>query len=204
MLDNFPLFAGLIAATLHVITGPDHLAAVTPIAVDAEAKSWRVGFVWGLGNLMGMLLIGLLFVGFKEQLPIELISAKSELLVGVVLIFLGIFSIYKVLKRRKAPLTEGRKQNVISATSIGFLHGLAGVAHFIILLPVLGFETQVESLQYILGFAIGTVGIMTLYTVALGWIKKIKPQSITYMKSLQTVAGVFALVIGVYWVIISA
>ncbi|MEO2082063.1 hypothetical protein [Leeuwenhoekiella sp.] len=204
MLDNFPLFAGLIAATLHVITGPDHLAAVTPIAVDAEAKSWRVGFVWGLGNLMGMLLIGLLFVGFKEQLPIELISAKSELLVGVVLIFLGIFSIYKVLKRRKATLTEGRKQNVISATSIGFLHGLAGVAHFIILLPVLGFETQTESLQYILGFAIGTVGIMTLYTVALGWIKKIKPKSITYMKSLQTVAGVFALVIGVYWVIISA
>ena len=177
MLDNFPLFAGLIAATLHVITGPDHLAAVTPIAVDAEAKSWRVGFVWGLGNLMGMLLIGLLFVGFKEQLPIELISAKSELLVGVVLIFLGIFSIYKVLKRRKATLTEGRKQNVISATSIGFLHGLAGVAHFIILLPVLGFETQAESLQYILGFAIGTVGIMTLYTVALGWIKKIKPKS---------------------------
>ena len=39
---SFPLIAGLIASILHVITGPDHLAVVTPFAIsivdETEAK----------------------------------------------------------------------------------------------------------------------------------------------------------------------
>jgi len=45
------------------------------------------------------------------------------------------------------------EQNVISSFGIGFLHGLAGVAHFLLLLPVLWFENQLDGIQYIIGFA---------------------------------------------------
>ena len=40
---SFPLFAGIIAAVLHVISGPDHLAAVTPFAIESKKKAWKVG-----------------------------------------------------------------------------------------------------------------------------------------------------------------
>jgi sulfite exporter TauE/SafE len=65
------------------------------------------------------------------------------------------------------------KQNILSSLSIGFIHGLAGVAHFILLLPVLAFETRFEGTQFILGFAIGTVLAMTIYGFILGNIAKL-------------------------------
>ena len=55
---TFPLFAGIIAAMLHVISGPDHLAAVTPFAIESKKKAWKVGLFWGIGHLLGMLSIG--------------------------------------------------------------------------------------------------------------------------------------------------
>ena len=75
---SFPIFTGLIAAMLHVIMGPDHLAAVAPFAIESKRKAWKVGLSWGLGHLFGMGLIGRLFVFFKELIPLEAISAYRE------------------------------------------------------------------------------------------------------------------------------
>jgi len=62
------ILTGFIASVAHVVTGPDHLAAVTPLAIDSRKKSWIVGLSWGLGHTLGMLLIGLLFVLFNSTL----------------------------------------------------------------------------------------------------------------------------------------
>jgi len=35
---TFPLSAGIIAAILHVVSGPDHLAEVTPFAIEGKKK----------------------------------------------------------------------------------------------------------------------------------------------------------------------
>jgi len=87
------LLSGMIASALHVITGPDHLAAVTPLAIESKRKAWAIGVMWGLGHLLGMMLIGGLFLLFKDLIPVELISGRSEILVGIVLIVLGTWSI---------------------------------------------------------------------------------------------------------------
>ena len=63
---TFPFFAGLLASMLHVIMGPDHIAAVIPFAIEAKRKAWKIGLFWGLGHIFGMLLIGLLFLLFKD------------------------------------------------------------------------------------------------------------------------------------------
>ena len=68
---TFPLITGSLAAMLHVITGPDHLAAVTPFAIESKKKAWKVGVFWGIGHLFGMSLIGVLFILFEEFIPIE-------------------------------------------------------------------------------------------------------------------------------------
>ena len=154
----FPLLAGTLASILHVISGPDHLAAVTPLVIEAKRKAWRIGLSWGLGHLIGMLLIGILFLLFKDFIPVEAISEYSEQMVAIVLIGVGFWAFYRIFKTSKTHQhphihTENEayihihkhqhdhneahqhthkkvvKQNIISSFGIGFLHGLAGVAH---------------------------------------------------------------------------
>ena len=92
---------GFIASMAHVVTGPDHLAAVTPLAINSRKKSWMIGFSWGLGHTIGMLLIGLLFILFKELLPFEAISKHSETIIGVLLIGIGSWAILRIYIRHR-------------------------------------------------------------------------------------------------------
>ncbi|MEI7982634.1 MAG: sulfite exporter TauE/SafE family protein [Bacteroidota bacterium] len=90
---------GLVASVAHVVTGPDHLAAVTPLAIDSRKKSWVIGLSWGLGHTLGMLLIGLLFILFKELLPVEQISKHSDRVIGFLLIGIGTWAIIRTYIR---------------------------------------------------------------------------------------------------------
>ena len=219
------LFSAILASILHVISGPDHLAAVTPLAISSQRKGWKIGLVWGFGHLIGMLLIGVLFLLFKEVIPVEAISSYSEQLVAIILIAVGLWAFYRIFNEKKKhtqPHTHSdgsthihtyenksdehshkkeMKQNILSSLSIGFIHGLAGVAHFILLLPVLAFETRFEGTKYILGFAIGTVLAMTIYGFILGNIAKLSKNANDplFFKGIRFAGGLFAIVIGVYW-----
>jgi ABC-type nickel/cobalt efflux system permease component RcnA len=90
---------GFIASIAHVVTGPDHLAAVTPLAIDSRKKSWMVGLSWGFGHTIGMLLIGVLFVLFKAYLPVEAISNHSDMVIGALLIGIGGYAILRTSLR---------------------------------------------------------------------------------------------------------
>lgn len=232
---SFPLLAGIAASVLHVVSGPDHLAAVTPLAIETRRKVWKIGLFWGFGHLTGMLLIGLLFLLFREYIPLEKISEHSEQLVGVVLIAVGLwalFSIFYKSKKHKHPhVHDGEepyihvhehdhetnrlehshvhdkklKQNLWSSFGIGVLHGLAGIAHFVLLLPVLGFESQIDSIQYIVGFGFGTVLAMTIYTFLLGQLANYSKEknNKSLFKTIRITGGFFAIGIGIYWLYLS-
>ncbi|WP_456376864.1 urease accessory protein UreH domain-containing protein [Lutibacter sp.] len=227
---NFPLFAGIIAAVLHVISGPDHLAAVTPFAIESKKKAWKVGLFWGIGHLLGMLSIGVLFLLFKDLIPIERISEHSEQFVGVVLIALGIWIFFKIFKEDKhhkhthvhsenTPIIHKHthihnsekthnhshtnlKQGFIASLSVGFIHGLAGVAHFLLFLPVIGFTSKIDSVKYIVGFGIGTLIAMISFAMVIGRISNFSKQdhNDTFFKGIRLAGGLFAFIIGVYWI----
>jgi len=38
MSFTFPLLAGILASLLHVISGPDHLAAISPLVIASKKK----------------------------------------------------------------------------------------------------------------------------------------------------------------------
>ncbi len=231
---TFPLTAGLIASILHVITGPDHLAAVTPFAIESKRKAWKIGLFWGIGHLIGMLSIGILFVIFKELIPVDKISNYSEQLVGLVLIGIGIWAFYKIFKeeRKHEHLhihsekslaihthkhehahekshhhvhSKTIKQTKFSSFSIGFLHGLAGIAHFLMFIPVLSFDTRFDSTLYIIGFGIGIVLAMTAYAVVIGKISSISKNghNEVFFKGIRLAGGLFAIIIGIYWMLSS-
>lgn len=89
-------FTGFAAGSVHVLTGPDHLAAVAPLSLDSKKSNWLVGFKWGLGHSAGVILVGVLALLFRELIPIDLISSYSERFVGVILIGIGLWGIKKV------------------------------------------------------------------------------------------------------------
>ena len=56
----FVVTSGVVAGALHVVAGPDHLAAVAPLAADGRRRLWRSGLLWGLGHTGGVVAVGLL------------------------------------------------------------------------------------------------------------------------------------------------
>ncbi len=231
MVFNLPLFAGIIAAVAHVISGPDHLAAVTPFAIESKKKAWKVGLFWGIGHLLGMLSIGMLFLLFKEFIPVEKISAHSDKLVGILLIGLSVWIFFQLFRKEKNhshthihtenngiihkhPHQHGSetnhnhthknlKQNNLASISFGFVHGLAGISHFLLFLPVLGFTSKLESTEYIIGFGIGTILAMVSYAIVIGHISNASKNNhnINFFRGIRFASGLFALIIGVYWLI---
>ncbi len=232
MMDTtFPLTAGLIASILHVIAGPDHLAAVAPFAIESKRKAWKIGLFWGIGHLAGMIAIGLLFAIFKEIIPVEEISMYSEQLVGVVLVGIGCWALYRIFKKRKRhkhlhvhaeyePVihshehhhdhnsshhhvhSEKLKQNNLASFSVGILHGLAGISHFLLFLPVLGFETQSDSIAYVIGFGAGILVAMITFAFVIGKVSSIAKNghSDMFFNGIRMAGGLFAIVIGIYWI----
>ncbi len=227
---EFSLITGLLTSILHVITGPDHLAAVLPFAIESKRKAWKIGLFWGIGHLAGMIAIGVLFILFKALIPVEKISEYSEQLVGLVLIGIGLWSLIKIFRKNGShehlhihsennPVIHSHehvhkhekshhhihknpeKQSYFASLSIGVLHGLAGIAHFLIFLPVLGFESQLDSTLYILGFAIGTVLSMTIFAFIIGKLSSFSKtnHNDAFFNGIRLAAGLIALIIGFYW-----
>lgn len=230
MTESLPIFAGILASMLHVISGPDHLAAVAPITLETKKTPWKIGTFWGLGHVIGMLVIGFIFLIFKEYIPVDAISKHSEELVGIVLIGIGIWAFYRIFRpskhhqhqhipsdgeklvkvdehiiddNHKHDRPKRLKQNLLSAFGVGVLHGLAGVSHFLLLLPVLGFKNDASGLQYLIGFAIGTIFAMTAFALVIGQIAKLSkngPNKL-FFKGIRFAGGLFAFVIGTYWLV---
>lgn len=229
---TFPFFAGLLASMLHVIMGPDHIAAVLPFVIEAKRKAWKIGLFWGIGHIFGMLLIGLLFMLFKEIIPVEQISGYSEQLVGLVLIIIGIWAFVKIFKSEShhkhlhvhtenQPLIHKHphqhdhnlthehvhavqeKQGYLASFWIGILHGLAGVAHFILFIPILGFENNSTAGMYIAGFIMGIILAMTSFSLIVGKIATYakNEHNQNLFKGIRLMGGIFAIVIGIYWMI---
>lgn len=230
MSDSFPFIAALIASILHVITGPDHLAAVIPFAIESKKKAWKIGLFWGIGHLFGMLAIGILFLIFRELIPVESISNYSEQLVGIVLLLIGVWSFYKIFKEEKRHKhlhvhsnqsiaihkhehshhheslhhhthKEHLKQSNIASLSIGFLHGLAGISHFLLFIPVASFKNQIDSISYLVGFSCGIVLAMTSFALLIGKISSFSKNehNDTLFKGIRFSGGLFAIIIGLYW-----
>ena len=89
------ILAGLGAGAIHVLSGPDHLAAVLPLASARPVRAWRVGATWGVGHGVGVLALGALGQLFKASLDLDRLSAWSELGVGLLLVGLGIWALWR-------------------------------------------------------------------------------------------------------------
>src|SRR5262249_7081243 len=89
---------GLIAGAVHVWSGPDHMAAIAPLAARRTQPSWSLGVRWGLGHSTGVALVGLVSLWLRDRLPVSLLSSWGERLVGVMLLGIGFWALRKACR----------------------------------------------------------------------------------------------------------
>jgi hypothetical protein len=195
----FAFLAGIAAGLLHVVSGPDHLAAVAPLAADRERGQWLTGLQWGVGHTTGVVLIALLLLLVKEQLPLDAISAYSERIVGASLIMIGGWGLWRarVLKCSGAEVHT----HAGASFSMGTIHGLAGSSHLFGVLPALAFPSRAGSLLYLAGFGLGAIAGMTAFSAAVGLLSSKLNRRSRGFSGLLYASSAVALVVGGVWLV---
>jgi hypothetical protein len=210
---------GALAGFVHVLAGPDHLAAVAPVAVVDRARGWLAGWTWGIGHAAGVVAVALLAVLLRDALPpIETISAWSERLVGVALIGLGAWALRRGLRIHSDSHVHGdvvhehlhvdaglrwirQLGHAHASFYLGVLHGVAGSSHFFGVLPALALPTQGAAVLYIAAFGVGTVLAMTGFAAAVGSLGvRVRPGTAAH-RGLMVGTAALAVVVGAWWLI---
>ncbi len=216
------ILAGWWLGLAHVLTGPDHLAAIAPLAVEDRKKAWKAGLQWGFGHSTGVLLVGLAILILRSVIPVDLISGYSERFVGVVLIGIGLWAFWRVFAQRVHSHShhhDGRKHEHIhahvapaphpvqpphshthAALAIGTLHGLAGSSHILGILPALSLPSTALTIAYIVAFGLGTIAGMLIFSTGLGWLSsRYATGQVAIYRLLMITCGSIAIVTGTVW-----
>ncbi len=216
------LVAGLAAGGVHVLSGPDHLAAIAPLAADRPATSWRTGLAWGIGHSTGVWLLAAAALLLRDALPIERLGAISERIVGVVLVAVGLWGLRRLLRTRihahehehdgvrhvhfhahdpncphDHPHAHGHTH---SALAIGTLHGVAGTSHVLGVLPSLLMPTLPAAGAYLLGFGLGSIAAMSGFAWGVGRIVRLPGVHATRLyRRLMATCSLAAIGVGCWW-----
>jgi len=215
---------GFTAGSIHVLTGPDHLAAVSPLAIENKDKATIVGFKWGLGHTGGVCLLGFLALGLREIMPLNFISGYSERIIGIILIGIGLWGIKKAYFNKvhvhyhehdgishihfhshgKEMSHDSHKahSHMHAAFAVGIMHGFAGTSHIFGILPALAFTSRIDAVIYLLFFGIGTVAAMTVFASIIGYIsKKLEVKGTIIIQRMLASFSAAAIFIGFYWIL---
>ena len=216
------VITGALAGLFHVLTGPDHLAAVAPLAASDRERGWVAGWTWGVGHASGVVVVAVVAVWLRDVLPpIGVIAAWSERLVGAALIGIGIWALRRSVRLRPATHVHGalahahlhvqagpawirRLGHGHAAFYMGILHGIAGSSHFFGVLPALALPTRASALLYIAAFGGGTVIAMTAFAVTIGALgARTRPVG-WVQRGMMLTASVVAFSVGTWWLIVGA
>jgi hypothetical protein len=195
------LFLGVVAGLSHVITGPDHVAALAPFSVEAQRRAWTVGLRWGAGHAAGIVAVALVFVFAADWLNVAWLAGVGDYMVGGVLVAVGAWGLLHA--RRAAHVFEGesvahRHVHATAALSIGTLHGLVGTGSTLAVLPAVGMRSFAESATYLTGFALGTIASMSGIAWLLGVLAPRDELGVAYRR-VFLVASWSSLVLGLVW-----
>lgn len=174
---SLPLFLTVYAGFAHAFEA-DHVLAVSNIVSQRNNVhlSLKDGIFWGLGHASTILLIGVLIIIFKTNIP-ENYFNYFEAMVGGMLIILGVYRLANYFTVKKIVIhvheyvntgdehggvhlhkgnTSAHYHNHLLAYGIGLLHGLAG-SGAIILLAMSQIKGSVEGLIYLVIFGTGCI-----------------------------------------------
>lgn len=179
---------GFVLGLRHALDA-DHIVAVSTVL--AERPSFRassvVGFFWGLGHTVVLLLTGIAVLALHISIPASL-AVLFEFCVGVMLIVLGVSLALRLYRERwhlhphehdghrhlhlhRHASEDGHAhvhwfQQARRPLLIGMAHGLAGSAA-LLLIVISAAGTILQGIGYILVFGVGSIAGMVAVGAAI-------------------------------------
>jgi sulfite exporter TauE/SafE len=220
------LVTGLGLGLLHALDA-DHVMAVSALSNRKPSLKRTLKFSanWAIGHGSVLILLGLLFFGLGIALP-ESIQQLAESSVGVLLIGLGLACFWQfhkekvVLNKHTHEHSDGSiehthlhvhdhdkkvesSQQVKEAHTpvmVGVLHGLAGSAPALALIPAMMQTSLWEAMGYLVLFSAGVLFSMVAFGLSFGLVqKKLQQKSIEVFNLSRKIIASAAVGIGFYW-----
>jgi len=220
------LLMGLVLGLLHALDA-DHIMAVSALSNRKPSLKRTLKFSanWAIGHGSVLILLGLLFFGLGIALP-ESIQKLAESSVGVLLIGLGLACFWQfhkekvVLNKHTHEHNDGsiehthlhvhdhdkkleNSQQVKEAHTpvmVGVLHGLAGSAPALALIPAMMQTSLLEAMGYLVLFSAGVLFSMVTFGLSFGLVqKKLQQKSVKVFNWSRKVIASAAVGIGFYW-----
>lgn len=214
---------GFVLGLKHAFDS-DHMIAVSTI-VTREQSPWRslwIGLFWGLGHTVTLLLVGLVVLGMKQQVPAPL-EMSLECLVGVMLVVLGLATLTDWWQRRLHAHShhhDGTAHTHFHAHAddvghshahrlrvglkplvIGMIHGLAGSAA-LMLVVLASIPSPGLGLAYIGIFGVGSILGMGLVSLLFGFFFSYAvPRLDNVGQTLRLATGALSAVFGA-WIVV--
>lgn len=190
----------------------DHIMAVSNLASAQPGRKKIIRFClhWALGHAVTLLVIGLLVFALGFSLPSSL-SLYAEAVVGLVLIIIGIIVLADVIRQHAhihfhqhdglpshahwhSHKKENSHRHAHTAVFVGMLHGLAGSAPLLALIPIAMSEQPLYGFMYLIIFSLGVLFAMLLFGGVLGFFtNKILAASESLFRWVRGVLGIGAI-----------
>lgn len=208
---NVELWGVLVMAIslgmLHALDA-DHVIAITGLNCQQPDKKNSLLFCarWSFGHGGTLLLIGgaVMFLGMA--IP-ESLSAIAENLVGVALIAIGLMVLMDIYQQR-AHLhfhrhgLNNEHQHSHAPVLVGVLHGVAGSAPLLALLPLSQMSSPWKAMSYLLLFGLGVFIAMLIFGGVIGqvfgWLKS---WGNNFVNSLRLTVSLLSIAYGVKLVV---
>ena len=210
------ILTGILAGLIHVLSGADHLIAMAPSAINTPKIALKNSFSWGLGHSSGVVLLTVVAIFIKDITPLNKFSNIAELLVGISLLFVGVFAIKNSFqlsihthshkhengiahRHYHFHIKEQKNNNKHShaLTGIGLLHGIAGGSHFLAILPALALSLT-NACAYLISYLIGSLISMNLFTCLISFTTFNIDEK--FIKRLIAFAGGLSISMGLFWI----
>lgn len=214
---------GFTLGLVHALDA-DHVMAVSAMSTSRPGFSRTLGFCanWALGHGGVLMLSGLLLFGFGVGIPASL-AHFAELFVGVFLIAMGLLCFWR-FRRERISLNEHRHGDVLhrhwqiegsehaggsgdervkrhTPVMVGVMHGLAGSAPALALVPVVVHGDLLTALFYLVLFSIGMMLAMIIFGLGFGATQQFLQQKYLWVFHWfrNLVAGA-SILLGGYWI----
>jgi len=224
------VWAGFISGFVHVLAGVDHMSALLPLSVGKNWRASLLGVRWGIGHSLGVIVIALLAVELRQvmdmTLELEFLGEWAERLVGLMLIVIGAFGIRAATRtslHAHSHEHDGTQHDHLhlhahdshaehapnphphshTAFFAGLLHGVAGTAHVLAVLPAAAMNSRAQSWTYLAAFAVGTVLAMAGFAGIVGFSSaRMGKRGPRMLKGLMLTASCVCILVGIAWIML--
>jgi high-affinity nickel permease len=210
------MVGGLTLGCLHAFD-VDHVAAVTVfVSKNPNPRhAAALGVRWGMGHTVTVFILGVLSTVLRFIIPPR-VQTLAEILVGVLLVTIGVWVVWGVLKHHRVHIHKHTHDGVEhvhfhcrehrsdhrhkhSLFFIGAAHGFAGTASLMVIVPLAVTTSLCVIAAYLVVFGIGTIITMGVLAYFMGkLVTSVEKRNI--LSWIQATAGSVSVCVGLLWI----